>query len=234
LLGKSPDKKLAPEQEKELEDEYYKLMDEQKNYTLQFIDQHPNTILAAFILQQVNDIALENLDMQLSKFDSIMSKTPYVEALKNKAEIMRKCAVGQKYIDIRMQNPEGKEIALSDYVGKGKYVLIDFWASWCGPCRQENPNVVKLYNDYKDKGFEIVGISLDADKNSWVKAIADDKITWPQMSDLKHWENEGAKLYNVRSIPATVLIDKDGIIIADKLRGEQLRNKIAELLDVKK
>jgi len=119
-------------------------------------------------------------------------------------------------------------LALSSF--RGKIVLIDFWASWCGPCRKDMPGVVKLYNKYKAKGFEIFGVSLDKDKGHWVDAIKNDGITWPQVSDLKHWESEPAKMYDVRSIPFTVLLDKEGKIIAKGLRGAELEKAIENAL----
>ena len=113
---------------------------------------------------------------------------------------------------------------------RGKVVLIDFWASWCGPCRRENPNVVKLYEKYKDKGFEIFSISLDKDKTAWIKAIKDDNLKWTNhVSDLKYWSSEAAKLYGVSSIPSTVLIDKEGRVIAKNLRGRDLELKMKEI-----
>jgi thiol-disulfide isomerase/thioredoxin len=108
---------------------------------------------------------------------------------------------------------------------------VDFWAAWCGPCRRENPNNVSLYADYKDKGFEILGVSFDNNREDWIKAINDDGLTWPQVSDLKGWKSAAGKLYGVSSIPHTVLLDKEGVIIAKNLRGEELREKVAELLD---
>lgn len=138
--------------------------------------------------------------------------------------------VGQKFIDVKGKTPEGKTIAISDYAGKGKVVLVDFWASWCGPCIKEMPHVVAAYNKYKSKGFEIVGISLDEDNSKWTAAIKNLNMTWPNMSDLKGWESELGAQYNVRSIPFTVLIDKDGTIVAENLRGQELDNKINELL----
>lgn len=137
-------------------------------------------------------------------------------------------AVGQPAPEIRLPSPDGQEIALSSL--KGKLVLIDFWASWCGPCRKEMPNVVKAYAKFKDKGFEIYGVSLDEDKSRWLEAIMKDGITWPQVSDLKQWNNEAARQYNVQSIPYTVLVDKDGKIIAKNLRGEELEKKLVEVL----
>lgn len=140
-------------------------------------------------------------------------------------------AAGAPYKDITLKDPLGNDISLSDYVGKYKVVLIDFWASWCGPCIKEMPHVIEAYNQYKDKGFEIVGISLDDNQGRWLGAIDRLKMTWPQMSDLKGWESAAAQLYGVNSIPFTLLIDKDGKIIDSNLRGAQLLDKLHELLD---
>ena len=130
-----------------------------------------------------------------------------------------------------MQTPEGKTVKLSDYVGKGKVVLVDFWASWCGPCRREMPNLVEAYAKYKNKNFEIVGVSLDQSADAWKEAIKKLNITWPQMSDLKGWQNEGAQLYAVNSIPHTMLVDADGTILARGLHGEKLQTKLEEVLN---
>lgn len=139
-------------------------------------------------------------------------------------------AEGAQYTDFSMPDTNGKTVSVSDFVGKSKYVLIDFWASWCGPCRAEMPAVLKAYNEFHTKGFEVVGVSLDNSKEAWLKGIEQLKLPWPQMSDIKGWECEGAKLYNVRAIPANVLVDINGKIIAKNLRGEDLYNKMAELL----
>ncbi|MCR4765219.1 MAG: redoxin domain-containing protein [Bacteroidaceae bacterium] len=154
-----------------------------------------------------------------------------VNTIKQHVNKLTATAVGKQFTDFELKDPEGNAIKLSDYAGKGKVVLVDFWASWCGPCRQEMPNVVKVYNQYKNKGFEIVGVSLDQTAEAWKKGITDLNITWPQMSDLKYWQCEAATLYGVNAIPHTVLIDKDGTIIERNLRGEKLYEKIAELLD---
>jgi peroxiredoxin len=137
--------------------------------------------------------------------------------------------IGQLAPEINLPSPAGENIALSSL--KGKIVLVDFWASWCGPCRKEMPNVVKAYKKYKDKGFEIFGVSLDQDKDKWVEAIKKDEITWPQVSDLRQWKSEAARIYNVQGIPYTVLLDKEGRIIAKNLRGEELDKKLAEVLN---
>ena len=142
----------------------------------------------------------------------------------------RKTAIGSMAMDFTQNDQNGKPIKLSDF--KGKYVLIDFWASWCGPCRTENPNVVAAYQKYKDKNFTVLGVSLDKPdaKEAWLKAVADDKLTWTQVSDLKFWQNEVAVKYGIQSIPANFLIDPTGKIIAKGLREDALHAKLEELL----
>lgn len=153
-----------------------------------------------------------------------------VARIKSRLDAMEAVAVGNKFVDLTMNDPEGKSVSLSNYAGKGKVVLIDFWASWCPPCRDSMPGLVALYNKYKTKNFEIVGVSFDRTQEAWIKGIADLQITWPQMSDIKYWESEGAKVYAVRGIPHTVLLDKEGTIVAKDLHGEELEAKIVELL----
>lgn len=149
--------------------------------------------------------------------------------LKETYDLKAATAVGQDFLDIKAATPEGGELSVSEVAAGAKVLLIDFWASWCGPCRAEMPNVKAAYEKFHPQGFEIIGVSLDSDADNWKQAIAELGITWPQISDLKGWDSEGAATYAVRAIPATVLI-KDGKIVARDLRGEKLAEKVEELL----
>ena len=152
-----------------------------------------------------------------------------IQNLREIYEVKSATAVGQPFKDIKATTPEGSELSVSEVATKAKVLMIDFWASWCGPCRAEMPNVKAAYEQFHAQGFEIIGVSLDQDANAWKQAIADLGIVWPQISDLKGWECEGAGIYGVRAIPATVLI-KDGKIVARDLRGEDIAQKVEELL----
>ena len=209
------------------------LQQQRTDWLKQFASKNHNNMVTALIVYSnlSHYITPDELEIYADGFDAVNSESPWVQSIKEKAVVAKSIETGQPFVDIRMSAPDGKEIALSDYAGKGKYVLIDFWASWCSPCRIANPNVVKMYDKYKDRGFEIVGVSLDNDKSQWTRAIREDKLTWPQMSDLKYWQSEGAKLYMVSSIPNTVLLDRDGKIIAKGLNPDELETKLAELLE---
>jgi thiol-disulfide isomerase/thioredoxin len=162
------------------------------------------------------------------QFYASFSNSKYAREHHQRVETLRKTAVGEIAPDIVLMDPFGKSIALSSL--RGKYVLVDFWASWCKPCRMENPNVVRLYNRYKTKGFDVFSVSLDDNKESWIKAINDDKLLWTHVSDLKKWNASVVSSYNIESIPFTLLLDKEGRIIAKNLRGAELEKKLAELM----
>ncbi|MGY6558160.1 MAG: redoxin domain-containing protein [Nitritalea sp.] len=169
------------------------------------------------------------MDDLVTQLDASYSGHPMVNRLKNQLEDMRVLAVGQPAPEISLPNPDGELVNLSDL--RGNYVLIDFWAGWCRPCREENPNIVRLYQQYNEKGFEVFGVSLDRTREQWVKAIEDDGLTWTQVSDLAYFNSEAAATYQINAIPATYLLDPEGKIIAKDLRGMSLEKKLAELFD---
>ncbi|MGE5393345.1 MAG: redoxin domain-containing protein [Candidatus Saccharibacteria bacterium] len=214
---------------KKVQVEYQAIMDNMKVFTKNFVKEHNTSVVAAYIaLFQLSDkIESAELDSIVNGFPQEISKSEYVVSLKKIADGMRKTAVGKEAPDFTMNDPQGKPIQLSSL--RGKVVMIDFWASWCGPCRQENPNVVKLYQQYHDKGFEILGVSLDRTKEDWEKAIKDDQLSWLHVSDLQYWQNSAAQLYAVNAIPQTYLLDQQGKIIAKGLRSEELAAKLMEL-----
>lgn len=196
-----------------------------------FIKEHNTSVVAPFITltQLAQQLDFSDLKALVDTFPADLDGSPYVKQLKEMVEQKGRTAIGAQAPDFTMNDQDGNPVSLSSF--KGKYLLIDFWASWCAPCRRENPNVVKAYNEFKDKGFTILGVSLDRDKAAWLKAIKDDNLTWTHVSDLKYWQNEVAQLYGVNSIPHSVLLDPEGKIIAENLRGPDLQNKLSELLN---
>jgi thiol-disulfide isomerase/thioredoxin len=153
------------------------------------------------------------------------------EAKQKEAEEKKQAIIGQKFLDLEEADPDGNMHKLSEYVGQGKWVLVDFWASWCGPCEAEMPNVVAAYKKYHDKGFEVVGLSFDREKEPWVKAITDWEMPWIHLSDLKYWKSVASDVYSVNSIPDNLLIDPEGTVVARCLRGEALEEKLDEIFD---
>jgi peroxiredoxin len=199
-----------------------------------FVKNNPGSYAAPYFLQRISyEKSAAELEKLLSTLDPKLASSQTIVALKDRVEKMKTVEVGKNAPDFTQNDTLGNPVKLSDVYSKNEYTLVDFWASWCGPCRGENPNVVAVYNAYKDKGFGVFGVSLDRDKDKWLSAIEKDKLTWPHVSDLKYWENAAAKLYAVNSIPANFLLNKKGEIIGIGLRGDKLKAKIAELLDKK-
>ncbi len=211
--------------------EYQKINSKLVNQNIDLIKNNKDAYISLIIIEQLMNgetITFEEYKSYFEAFDSKLKTTKKGKEIKQRIENLEKVAIGQIAPDFSAPNTEGKMISLKESLGK--VTIIDFWAAWCAPCRQENPNFVALYNKYKDKGLQIIGVSLDRDYKAWKKAILDDNLTWIQVSNLKFWEDPIAQLYQVSSIPKTFILDSSGIIIAKDLRGAELNEKIEELL----
>lgn len=210
------------------------LLNEEKAYKKEFVESHKNSLLAIIVMNEMivrKELPAAEAKKIIADVPPELKETFYFKELRKTIDAHSAVDVGQIAPNFSAPTPEGKDLALNDILGK--VTLIDFWASWCKPCRIENPNVVKVYNQYKDKGFEIISVSLDrpGQKNRWLKAIEDDQMDWHHISNLNFWNDPIAKEYGVRSIPATFLLDEEGRIVAKNLRGDALGRKVGELLD---
>jgi peroxiredoxin len=214
-----------------LEARYMQLEQNQNADVLNFIQSNAKSYVAAFYAylffnNSNNTVAIDGV---YSKLDKSIQSSYFGTKLKEISDHIKAAdVIGKPATDFTLQTPDNQSVSLSSL--KGKYVLVDFWASWCGPCRKENPNVVKAFNQFKDKNFTVLGVSLDEDKTAWQAAITKDKLTWTHVSDLKGWQSSVAALYHVESIPANFLLDKDGKIVAKDLRGEDLINTLNSLI----
>ena len=197
---------------------------ERIEYMKQFVAENPNSIAAALA---VNNYLFYHLDPDeletcVDGFDEAIGKSTWVQSIKERVELANRIKIGSPFVDLNLPDPDGNDIFLSDYAGKDNYLLVYFWASWCKQCRLTNTDLVELYNEYHDKGLEMVSISLDVDKTEWIKAIEDDALPGLQMSDLKFRQSEGARLYMVHRIPYIILLDKDGKILKKDFQLDEL------------
>ncbi len=213
--------------------------DEYVKYCTEFVNAHTDSYFTPYlILNMASMLQLEQVDSMVKSLSSEVKGGKMasdliekIEEAKAQNEMAASIKVGGTAPDFTMNDRDGKPVKLSDVYSKQKYLLLDFWASWCAPCCAENPNVVENYKKYHDKGFEVLGVSLDKDKKAWEKAIENQGLIWIHVSDLQGWKNAASQQYGIRSIPANLLLDSDGKIVARDLRGEALGTKLSELLD---
>ena len=222
------------EEFRELEKEMMGYLELQADIQKSYIKNNSNSIFSVILVRnllQQQQIGTEEAEKMLSHLTPAIAKHKQTEVVRQFIEANKtNLNVGSIVPDFSAKTPEGEELALSDVLQQGKYTLIDFWAAWCAPCRRENPNLVRLYEEYHDKGLEILGVSLDRNEKEWLGAIEKDKLTWHQISNLQFWDDPIAKEYNIRAIPASFIVDSEGKIVGKDLRGQQLHDFIGDLL----
>ncbi|MCX6214823.1 TlpA disulfide reductase family protein [Spirosoma sp.] len=213
----------------QIEQEYQVAEQDVVNKVKAMLPEMGTSLASLFALNFINiDTDFATYESLAQRFEKENPSSPHAKSLIGRVARIKGVSVGAPAPEIALNDTTGTPIPLSSL--RGKYVLIDFWASWCGPCRAENPNVVRMYNKFKDKGFAIYSVSLDQAKANWTKAIRNDNLTWTHVSDLKFWQSAAAQQYGVQAIPATFLLDKDGKIIAKNLRGDALEQKLEEIM----
>jgi len=228
--------RAANDEEKmtELEPKFERYYEDVEAIQVGFIKENPASYVTPFYLNRIrHGKEADELEVLVNNLDPKLDSIPSVIELKKHIEKLKTVAIGQIAPDFTQNDPDGNPIKLSDIYSNNELTLIDFWAAWCGPCRGENPNVVAVFNDYKDKGFTVFGVSLDREKDAWLKAIEDDNLTWTHVSDLSYWQNAAAQLYAVNSIPHSLLVDKTGKIIAKDKREDELREVVAKFFESK-
>ena len=219
--------------EKETQQQMNVLRTRQEKQRKDFLAKNGDNVVAAYLLGiSLGYMSAGDQEPIYQQFSDAVKKSEFGQLVRDRIDRMTAVMPGKKAPDFQAPTPEGGVKSLSEVVKTGKLTMIDFWASWCGPCRAENPNVVRVYSKYHDKGFNIIGVSLDreGEGEKWKEAIKKDGLVWNHVSDLKFWQSDIARLYNIRSIPATFLVDEKGVIVAKDLRGAELEKKVAEIL----
>jgi len=228
----TPEQRKLPEFMKQLDAREEAITAESKQHYSAFVKAHPSSVVSLGAVQEVGGAVPTYAEVAplYASLAPAVKNSPEGKKYGEMLQAIKTVAVGATAPDFTLSTPDGKSVALSSF--RGKYVLVDFWASWCGPCRQENPNVTKVYNEYKAKNFDILGVSLDTEKarDKWLKAIADDQLAWTQVSDLKGWQNQAATLYHVQAIPQNFLVDPNGKIVATNLRGDDLKTALTQYI----
>lgn len=231
------EKAQAEKNEAEMEkifNAYNELAEESNNYVDNYLEENPQSIVTLVTMNEYTQRGYLGKEEVIETYNNLsdeLKESMIAKSMKNYADQMAdpKVKIGDKAPNFSAKTPEGAELSLKEALGK--VTIIDFWASWCGPCRAENPKVVALYDDYHDKGLNIIGVSLDKEENKWIEAIKKDGLTWYQISNLAYWQDPIAQEYEVKGIPATFILDENGVVIAKNLRGKKLREKISSILD---
>ncbi len=227
VLSKKKANQSDPEEIKMAEKAVQDCWQEKVEAIIEYIKTNPSSYPAASLIRSIiSALSWQEIEKTISYLDPEVAKSEEILKYKNLIEVLKVVDVGKKAPDFSMNDPEGNAVRLYDVLAANKLVLLDFWASWCGPCRRENPNLVSVYEQYQSQGFHILGVSLDKEKDKWIQAIQKDGLNWTHVSSLTHWDNPVVAEYGISFVPSNILIDASGTILGRNLKGDELKNKI--------